>query len=809
MTDREGRTNDHPLDLESIGMHTWSWDVASGHVTWSPGVEQLLGLPPGSFEGSFEGYQRALHPDDRDGIMRAIDEALANPNINYDIEHRVLLPDGGLRWLAARGHIIRDANGAPLRMNGVVFEVTARKAAEERMARLLRYSRVVTAVNEEIVRVHGESELFERACRIAIERGGLRFAWIGLIDESGKKVVPVAKWGHEEGYLAEVDIQLDDPVLGRGPTGTAISAGKHQTCGDLEAGIADFPWRAGAVKRGYRSSAAFPLVCDGRVRGSMNLYSESKHAFDAEELALFDGLALDIGVALERLARDEARRAAEDALRRSEDRFRMLIEHAPDAVFLVDSTLRYIDANEAACKMLGYTREELLALYMKDLLPPRELEVRPLLLDPKKTGQTRTNERTLVRKDGSHVSVEIAGAVLPGGLLQSFVRDIGARKALEAQLVRTERLASLGRLAGGVAHEINNPLAYVLLNLGLLKKEVSSLAASLESTAKIEHAVTESLDGAERVRRIVRGLAEFSRGEEEQLTAVDVNAALDSAIHIVENKIRHRARLVRRFEASRPARANEFRLGQVFVNLLVNAADAIPEGHVDENEIGISTRVDADGVVIEVSDTGPGIAADVRDHLFDPFFTTKPIGMGTGLGLSICHSIVTSFGGTIAANGELGRGATFKVVLPIATGEAVAPSSRTADGPAANKQARARILVIDDEPQITRVMATMLSEHDLTVTTNGREARALCAKESFDCILCDVMMPDMSGPEIHAALRDDGRGLERRMVFMTGGAFTARAREFLASVKNPCIDKPFSQDELENAVAAVTRERTA
>ena len=809
MPSSEPRVIVPPSDLDLLGMHTWTWDIASGHVTWSQGVEQLVGLPSGSFAGSFEAYQRVLHPDDRDAVLRAVSEAVEKPGVGYDVEHRVLLPDGSLRWLSCRGRVARDEHGAPLRMHGIVFEVTARKEAEGRMARLLRFSKVVAAVNEEIVRVDDQRALFERACRIAIEKGGLRFAWIGLVDEAGKEVIPDARWGHEDGYLDGMRLLLDDPILGRGPTGTAVRTGKHVTCDDLEVDADILPWRMNALRRGYRSSAAFPFVSGGRVRGAINLYAESKRAFDAEELALFDGLAEDIGLALDLLARDEARRGAEEALRRSEDRFRMLIEHAPDAVFLVDSTLRYIDANDAACKMLGYSREELFALRIPDILAPDELETRPLQLDPNSAGHTRVSERTLVRKDGSHVAVEIAGAVLPGGKLQSFVRDISARKALEAQLVRADRLASLGRLAGGVAHEINNPLAYVVLNLELMKKELGSLEQSADSRAlalaervgRIERALAESLHGAERVRRIVRGLAEFSRGEEEPVTAVDVHAALDAAIHITENKIRHRARLVRRYEATRPALANEFRLGQVFVNLLVNAADAIPEGDVEHHEIRVATRLGLAGIVVEVSDTGAGISPDAREHLFDPFFTTKPVGMGTGLGLSICHSIVTSFGGNISVESEAGRGATFRVVLPIATNRHDAKGAGEPTAP----QSRARILVVDDEPAITHVIAAMLSEHDVTVASNGRDARDLCANESFDCILCDVMMPDMSGPDIHAALREDGRGLEQRIVFMTGGAFTPRAREFLASVENPCLDKPFSHSGLTDAIAAITR----
>jgi two-component system cell cycle sensor histidine kinase/response regulator CckA len=190
------------------------------------------------------------------------------------------------------------------------------------------------------------------------------------------------------------------------------------------------------------------------------------------------------------------------------------------------------------------------------------------------------------------------------------------------------------------------------------------------------------------------------------------------------------------------------------------------------------------------------MSPEVRARVFDPFFSTKPIGMGTGLGLSICHSIIQRFGGEIELNGALGHGTTARVVL-VASDEAAVTQERS---PASVRSAGARILVVDDELAFARVLGEALDYHDVTVLGSARAARMLCANQSFDCILCDLMMPDLDGPGFYEALQADGRGLEKRIVFMTGGAFTPRARQFLSSIPNVCVDKPLSIRSVEEVV---------
>jgi signal transduction histidine kinase len=259
----------------------------------------------------------------------------------------------------------------------------------------------------------------------------------------------------------------------------------------------------------------------------------------------------------------------------------------------------------------------------------------------------------------------------------SIVRDITERKAVQARLRSVERMASLGTLAASVAHEINNPLSYLTSNLRYIDDELRAMALASESMAgprgqEVLQALQETLTGSNRVSEIVRDLKTFSRGDEEHRGPVNLHAVLELCTNMARSEIRHRARLVKEYGEPPLVNASETRLGQVFLNLLVNAAQAIPEGaDVKANEVRVTTSRDEAGwAVVVVKDTGAGIAPEHLSRLFDPFFTTKPAGVGTGLGLSICHGIITGLGGRITVESEQGRGTLFRVSLPPAAGAA-------------------------------------------------------------------------------------------------------------------------------------------
>jgi len=369
----------------------------------------------------------------------------------------------------------------------------------------------------------------------------------------------------------------------------------------------------------------------------------------------------------------------------------------------------------------------------------------------------------------------------------------------------TDRLASVGRLAAGTAHEINNPLGYVTSNVQLLHEAVDEIADRLdrEEAEDLRRLLTDAFEGCQRIRGIVEDLRPLSRAEEPHLGPVDVSAVMETAIRMSTTEIRHRARLERHFEPVPAARADEGRLCQVFINLLVNAAQAITEGDAESNVIEVRVGEDpAGGVSVSVRDSGEGIPEDQFEHIFEPFVTTKPRGTGTGLGLAICHGIVASLESTIRVESEVGEGTTFTVVLPFWT-EAVdeAPAPEAVDRSAA--PSCARVLIVDDEPGVGRALRRALRGHDVTVVESGNAALSACEASAFDVILCDLMMPEMDGISLYEHLGERDPELLPRVVFITGGAFTARGREFVKNVENPTLDKPVDLSELRQVVRRV------
>jgi signal transduction histidine kinase/CheY-like chemotaxis protein len=415
----------------------------------------------------------------------------------------------------------------------------------------------------------------------------------------------------------------------------------------------------------------------------------------------------------------------------------------------------------------------------------------------------------VLRRDGSDLLLEMEGMLVdfdgkPATL--AIGRDVSERRELFARMALADRMLTVGTLAAGVAHEINNPLAYVASNLEVLASEVANLLAGVPTRVphrEIPGMIGDAREGVARVSAIVRDLRALSRPDDDSRGPVDVVAVLASSIKMAHNEIRHRARVVESHAANLPpVFAHGSRLGQVFLNLLLNAAQAIPEGRADDNEIRVRTQASADGgqVVVEIEDTGVGIPASLLRRIFDPFFTTKAPGIGMGLGLAISHQILRSMDGEIGVESHPGVGTTFRVTLPVATRPSVAPCEQ----PLCEAES-ARILLIDDEAALGRALRSLLGDHDVVAVTCARDAlQKLRGGEAFDVILCDLMMPDISGIDLYDQIAPADR---ERVVFMTGGAFTQQAREFLARCNRPYLDKPFSEHELRDAIARVRSTR--
>ena len=414
--------------------------------------------------------------------------------------------------------------------------------------------------------------------------------------------------------------------------------------------------------------------------------------------------------------------------------------------------------------------------------------------------------------DGSWRACEVSGIRIEiGGALTvvSSGRDITERNRMRAKLLMSDRMASLGTLAAGIAHEINNPLTYVTGNLEAMAENLAVVqrAASGEH-GELSAQLRDARDGAERMRKIIHGLRTFSRSEEETRVPLVVHDVLESAIRLTGNEVRHRAQLVRDFEPMPRVFADDGRLTQVFINLLINAAHAIPEGRSDKNRIIVRTRTDDQGrAVIEVEDTGQGMTLDVQSRVFDPFFTTKGVGEGTGLGLSICHGIVSGLGGQISIESIVGSGTLVRVLLPPSL-EPLPASAAARPSQFEIAEQRGRVMLVDDEPLVAQTIERLLRrDYDITIARCGREAiDRIAAGGRFDAIVSDVMMPNMTGLELIEELQRVAPDQAQRLIFLSGGVFTAQTRERLEQIGVPQLEKPVTAKELRACVNRVLRE---
>jgi PAS domain S-box-containing protein len=512
------------------------------------------------------------------------------------------------------------------------------------------------------------------------------------------------------------------------------------------------------------------------------------------------------------------RRLSLDRLSESEALFRQLVAQAADALYFFDTDGGIRDVSRRAEVDLGYTRAELLARSLYDI--DKELapgQIHELTKNIPRDGPM-TIERVHRRKDGSAMPVEVrVGWFDFGGKrhLLASVRDIAVRKEIEAQLLLADRMVSVGTLAAGVAHEVNNPLTSLLLNLELVDRllvELNTLPISVfrERAAK---ALERAREGAERVGVIVRDLKTFSRGDADLRDAVDLRRVIESTLNLAHPELKRRAHVSREMPADLPAvRANEARLGQLFLNLLLNASQAFDGENTENNRIRVRVYVEKEQVIAEVIDTGRGIREDILPRIFDPFFTTKPVGVGTGLGLYICRNIVEGAGGTLTCESQLGIGSVFRASFPTVRSLADGTERFSPVGKDEREVARrgsipppgllrARVLVVDDYPDVAASLQAVLVDHDVELSLDAQEAREKLENQVFDLVLCDL---DLFQREF-STLEPLVRGAPERWVLATGGTPASGMMQHASALGIRLVEKPVRSELLWSLLHERTR----
>jgi PAS domain S-box-containing protein len=587
--------------------------------------------------------------------------------------------DGTQVVVASRWALQRDERNAPVAILETNNDITERKRAEEALRRLNRELRALSNCNQSLLRATDEQSLLEAICRIVCEEAGYRMAWVAYAEHDEAKSVRPAAWtGTDEGYLANLGITWADMERGCGPTGTAIRSGKTCCIQDFATDPRLAPWRESALQRDFRSGIALPLKDEhANAFGSLSIYSAQPNAFTSEEIRLLEELAADLAFGIVTLRSRAARQRAEESLRESETRFRTFVDHAADALFILDFEQgTIIDVNRCACESLSYTRQELIG--KTPLVFDVNLDRATLKSVAERTaaGETVLFDRHWHRrKDGSRFPVEVHATLFQHGgrrFLLRVARDISDRlraeeqrerlHQLEADLAHISRVSMLGELATSIAHEVNQPLSGIVSNGSACLRFLAGDTPNLEEAREgVRDIVRDGKRAGEVIARI-RALTKRAATRREEL---DLNDTLREVLALVGDEAIERKVIIRTQFADdlSPVTGDRVQLQQVGLNLIMNGMEAMSGVDQRPRELVITTRrMEPDQVQVTVEDSGIGLDPNTIDKIFDPFYTTKPGGMG--MGLSICRSILQNHGGRLWATVNDGPGTSFHFTLP-------------------------------------------------------------------------------------------------------------------------------------------------
>jgi signal transduction histidine kinase/ActR/RegA family two-component response regulator len=749
-----------------VRLGSWEMDLTTRNLSWSAEMYNLYERDPEQGPMMTAEIRAIVHADDLVNFDRLERQTFVESRATQ-AEFRIVPIGADFRWLASINHPVSDPSGRVVRVLGTVQDVTTRKRAELQIQHLNRVYSVLSDINQTIVRAADLPALFDAACRVAVEKGGFRKAWVGLVDSSSGKLEVVAQ---------AADLSYDPK-----PSKLAAYASladlvrqynKLAVGNDIEFDPLMMSQREAAPLRSYRSCAAFPLTIDRCLRGVIGFYAGEAGFFDAEETRLLSELAADISFAMEAHQREVDRRRAVEELRWRTAFLEAQVASAADGILVVDSQGKRILQNQRLIDTLKIPREiadhaesaHLLQFVQQRIKQPRPVveEIGFLQADP---NRTIAEEVELL---GGTI-LELYSAPVRGGDGEYFgrvwtFRDVSKSRRLEEQLRQSQKMEAIGQLAGGVAHDFNNILVVILVQSEMLKAEPGIPKAAANLAEEIGQA-------AQRAAGLTRQLLLFSRRQVMQPRDLNLNEIVNNLGKMLQRILGEDISL--QFDCPpQPLiiRADVGMVEQVLTNLVVNSRDAMPRGGrlkietaaVDFDESAASRCAGARAgsfACLTVSDTGTGIPPEVLPRIFEPFFTTKEMGKGTGLGLATVFGILQQHRGWINVDSQASRGTTFRVYFPRLSS---VPSRRTpADLITLKPQGGSEtILVVEDEAVVRGVVRAALTSLGYRVleADSCLEALALWPEHRGEIrlLLTDLLMPGgMNGIELAERLRQD------------------------------------------------------
>ncbi len=760
-------------------------------------------------EGFGDGWIVAIHPDDRQPVLDAWQRATSTLD-TYSIECRLRRADGEYRWWLIRGAPQRDAVGKVLKWFGTCTDIHTLKQADLEISRINRALKLLSGCNEALVRADNARNLMLAVCQMAVDIGGYRMAWVGYAQkDADSRIAPVAHAGAEDGFLSEIKLSWDESHPGgQGAAGRCIRLGEAVVCEDIQDRGYSTVWRPAAQVRGYRGFIALPLNEAGRTFGLLGLYTAGVIERNEEELQLLRELADDLAFGIAHLQTTAEQKRADAKVREQA----ALLDSAHDAIMVKDMQDRLVYWNKGAQQLYGWTAQESLGSKSCDLLhvdPDRFRRAYDIVLEQGEW-KGELHKRT---KNGVDVTLDVSWTLVrdaTGEATSIFAidSDITEKRKIESQLLRAQRMESIGTLAGGIAHDLNNVLAPIVMSIEVLK--------DITAREQDQYLLDTLLSSALRGRDLIKQVLTFARGVKGERVAVDVAHLLRELVNVLRDTFPKNIRVD--FQAPRSVwsvSGDPTQIHQVVLNLCVNARDAMPKGgeliiatdnvRLDDTSAGLSPDALAGPyVVITVEDNGVGMSQALKDRIFEPFFTTKDVGQGTGLGLSTTMAIVKSHGGFIVVYSELGRGTKFNVYLPAdaskdRSGKDIAG---TAVLPRGNGEL---ILVVDDEQALRTIAQSTLQRfgYNVMLAANGAEAIALYTRHRQDIavVLTDMSMPIMDGPALSSVLRDMSPGV--RIVGSSGLAESSGRAHAPGGVVEHFLLKPYTAEALLKTLRAV------